>query len=303
MTHQGEGETAVGPGPRPDQAEPLAADSWSRIGRISRVQVYPLKSAGAPPAGAVALDQNGAVGDRWFVVTDPDGTPVTAQDAPELRAVVALLAMDGGLVLHVPGVASSVRGERADEALSDLLGRPVRIVPATRSAARLDAPVHLISVQSLDAARRGEHANADCACSLEEPRANLLLDLTGALGEPGANGRPEAALVGHRLRIGSAQLEITRTPGHCLGIYADVLVAGALRPGDTVELLGEIAALAEVDRLQSVEAGLPDRPEGEDRVVDLREPQPAATGPVQRKKARRSEPATATREQRTPQAG
>ena len=211
MTHQVEGGAEGGTTSPPVTGDPLAVDDWNRIGRISRVQVYPLKSATAPPAGAVALDRNGAVGDRWFLVTDLAGEPVTAQDAPELREVVALLAMDGGLVLHVPGAPATVRGDRADEALSELLGRQVRIVPAARSASRLDAPVHLVSVQALDAAQRGEHGAADCACSLEEPRANLLVDLAGLPGDPAADGRAEAVLVGRRLRIGSAELEVTRT--------------------------------------------------------------------------------------------
>lgn len=304
MTHQVEGGPGGGERPRPADQDPLATDSWTRVGRVSRVQVYPLKSAAAPPAAAVALDANGAVGDRWFTVTDEEGRPVTAEEAPELRSVVALLAMDGGLVLSVPGAPASLRGERADEALSALVGRTVRVVPAPRSAARLDAPVHLVSVQALDAAGRGEHAAADCACSLEEPRANLLVDLTGVLGEPPPRPKKgaapveayEAALVGRRLRIGGAELEVTRTPNHCLGVYADVAVAGAVRPGDTVELLAvapEVAAEAQAE---------PDRADEEaaaeaDVVIDLRDPKPAA------KKGRRHDTAATTREQRTPAAG
>jgi uncharacterized protein len=299
MTHQVEGGPGSGTDPRPAPEDPLAVDSWARVGRISRVQVYPLKSATAPPAGAVALDRNGAVGDRWFTVTDPEGRPVTAEQAPELRSVVALLAMDGGLVLTVPGAPASVRGERADEALSDLVGRTVRVVPADRSAARLDAPVHLVSVQALDAARRGEHATADCACSLEEPRANLLVDLTGALGRParkaGAAGY-EAALVGRRLRIGGAELEVTRAPDHCLGVYADVAVPGAVRPGDTVEMLAPAEQAAEQPAKVAAEAAEAVTAEG-DVVIDLRDPKPAT------KRGRRHDPAASGREQRTPAAG
>lgn len=305
MTHQVEGGPGGGGEPRPEGRDPLATDSWTRVGRISRVQVYPLKSAAAPSAAAVALDPTGAVGDRWFTVVDDEGVTVTAEHAPELRSVVALLAMDGGLVLTVPGAPASLRGDRADEALSALVGRTVRVVPAPRTAARLDAPVHLVSVQSLDAARRGEHAAADCACSLEEPRANLLVDLTGAFGEPPPRPRKgapavrayEAALVGSRLRIGAAELEVTRTPNHCLGVYADVVVAGAVRPGDTVELF-EVAAEAAEEPAEGSQTGAEDAPAAEaDVVIDLRDPKPAA------KKGRRHDAPAATREQRTPAAG
>lgn len=304
MTDQVEGGTGGGgEQPSPDPRDPLATDAWTRVGRISRVQVYPLKSATAPPAAAVALDETGAVGDRWFTVTDEAGHPVTAEQAPELRSVVALLAMDGGLVLTVPGAPASLRGDRADEALSALVGRTVRVVPAPRTAARLDAPVHLVSVQALDAAGRGEHVAADCACSLEEPRANLLVDLTGVLGEPPARpkkGAPpveayEAALVGRRLRIGAAELEVTRTPNHCLGVYADVVVAGAVRPGDTVELLTVAPEVADEPAEPVAEAE--EAATDEDVVIDLRDPKPAA------KKGRRHDTPATTREQRTPAAG
>ena len=160
------------------------------VGRVLSVHVYPVKSAAAPPAGAIMLEADGAVGDRWFQVTDLEGTAVTAAEAPELRGVVALLAMDGAPVLDIPGAPPALRGQRADTELSGLLGRGVRIVPAVRDAGRLEAPVHVVSVQSVEAARRGEHQAADCACSLEEPRANLILELRGAYAGPADGGSP-----------------------------------------------------------------------------------------------------------------
>jgi MOSC domain-containing protein YiiM len=33
------------------------------------------------------------------------------------------------------------------------------------------------------------------------------------------------------------QLRVTRTPKHCLGVYAEVAVPGRVRAGDPVELL------------------------------------------------------------------
>ena len=199
------------------------------IGQVSTVHIYPLKSASAPAAATVTLRAAGAIGDRWYAVVDADsGQTLTMEEAPELRSVSALLALDGAPVLQVEGAPPSLRGERADAALSALLGRNVRIAPLPRDASRLEAPVHLISVQSLAAARRGEHAVADCACSVEEPRANLVLDLEAG---------DERALVGRRIRVGQTVLRIARTPQHCLGVYAEVDTDGAVVPGDPVELL------------------------------------------------------------------
>jgi uncharacterized protein YcbX len=131
-------------------------------------------------------------------------------------------------VLTVPTAATGVRGEAAEAALTAFLGRPVHVTPAA-PARTLDAPVHLVTRQALDAAARGEHDAADCACSLSEPRANLVVD---------APGEREEEWVGRRLGIGEAVLRVVRRPGHCLGVYAEVDRPGTVGTGDDVVVLG-----------------------------------------------------------------
>ena len=46
----------------------------------------------------------------------------------------------------------------------------------------------------------------------------------------------ERTWVGQALRVGEAVLEVTRTPKHCLGVYADVRQAGRISVGDAVLL-------------------------------------------------------------------
>jgi MOSC domain-containing protein YiiM len=65
-------------------------------------------------------------------------------------------------------------------------------------------------------------------CSAEDPRANLVLELSGE--------DDERTWVGSLLRIGDVVLEVTRTPKHCLGIYAEVRRAGRVSVGDAVRL-------------------------------------------------------------------
>jgi uncharacterized protein YcbX len=100
----------------------------------------------------------------------------------------------------------------------------VRVVPVP-AGSTLDAPVHLVTRQALDAAARGEHDAADCACSLSEPRANLVVD---------AGGGREEDWIGRRVAVGDAVLRVLRRPGHCLGVYAEVERPGTVRPGDRV---------------------------------------------------------------------
>jgi uncharacterized protein YcbX len=194
------------------------------LGTVEAVQAFPVKSLQAGPVVAIELDAAGVVGDRrWAVVTD-DGV-LTADAAPRLREIVAVSGDGGPPVVTMPGAAGGVRGEDADRALTSVLGRPVRLAPVS-AGSTLDAPVHLVSRQALDAAARGEHAAADCACSLEEPRANLVLDLPELR---------EEQLVGRRLTVGSAVLRVVRRPNHCLGVYAEVERPGRISSGDPVK--------------------------------------------------------------------
>jgi uncharacterized protein YcbX len=107
--------------------------------------------------------------------------------------------------------------------LSAALARPVRLVPTPAMRTGV-APVHLVSRQAVDRAAAGDVPEG---CSPDDPRANLLLTL---------DRDDERSWVGRTLQVGGAVLEVTRTPKHCLGVYADVRRPGAVRVGDPVLL-------------------------------------------------------------------
>jgi uncharacterized protein len=143
-------------------------------------------------------------------VIGSDGRTVRGKEAPAMRMT-----------------RPSGDAEADAAALGELLGRPVRIVPdpvTDRSAAE-SAAVHLVSAAALARAAAGEVPDG---CSAEDPRANLVLELSGE-GD-------ERDWVGRLLRIGDVVLEVTRTPKHCLGIYAEVRHAGRISVGDAVLL-------------------------------------------------------------------
>jgi hypothetical protein len=217
---QASGERGQASGERGD------ATAGRVVGRVVVTQAFPVKGAGAHPAQSIRLDADGVVGDRRSAVVTEAGDLLTADTEPRLRDVLATAADDGDPLLTVPAVAAGVRGEAADAALTAFLGRPVHVAPAA-PAHTLDAPVHLVTWQALDAAARGEHDVADCACSLSEPRANLVIDA--------GDGREED-WIGRLLAVGDTVLRVLRRPGHCLGVYADVERPGTVRTGDSVVL-------------------------------------------------------------------
>lgn len=170
-------------------------------GRIEQIWIYPVKSLAGTELPAVEVGPGGLAGDRARAVVDADGRPLRTKDVP------ALAGLD----------------PRADdEALSAAVGRPVHLaeLPPQPGA----EPVHLVSRQAIERAALGDVPEG---CSADDPRANLLLDLPEA---------DERTWVGHTVRVGDVELEVTRTPKHCLGVYAQVRRAGRVGVGDDVLL-------------------------------------------------------------------
>lgn len=179
-----------------------AVSDVGAVGRVEQIWVYPVKSLAGTALATVDVVLSGLAGDRAWTVVDDEGRPVRARDAP------VLATLD-------PATSDA-------DALSAAVGRPVRLAPLPPAPGA--APVHLVSRQAVERAAAGEVPEG---CSAEDPRANLLLSLDG----------DERAWVGRELRVGDAVLRVTRTPTHCLGVYADVVTPGAVRTGDPVQLV------------------------------------------------------------------
>jgi uncharacterized protein YcbX len=199
------------------------------LGTVVSVASFPLKSAAGARLREILIDPDGVRGDRRYAVVDGSGAVLTVADLPGLRDIVAGIGADGALWVDLPGRAGAA-GASPEVALSDVLGVPVSVATLP-AGSQLDAPVHLVSTQSVEAARRGEHAVADCACSIEEPRANIVLGLTGGVARE--ESWPEA-LDGALITVGEVVLRVLRRPGHCLGVYAEVDRPGTVRVGDLV---------------------------------------------------------------------
>ena len=113
--------------------------------------------------------------------------------------------------------------------LTEVLGRPVRLARSADGPQVDAAAVHLVSRGAIGRAAAGDVPDG---CSADDPRANLVLQLTG--------DADERTWVGRRLRVGEAVLEVVRTPRHCLGVYAEVRTPGRVAEGDAVLLSDEL---------------------------------------------------------------
>ena len=180
-------------------------DRGRPVGRVEQLWIYPVKSLAGRSVEVAQVESSGLSGDRAWAAVASDGAVLRAKDEPAMATVAA------------------TGDPEADAAtLSAALGRTVRLEPGgTQPGA---APVHLVSRQAIDRAAEGDVPEG---CSADDPRANLLLDL---------DGDDERSWVGRQVRIGTAVLEVTRTPKHCLGVYAEVRTTGEVRVGDDVLL-------------------------------------------------------------------
>ena len=178
-------------------------------GRVARLWIYPVKSLGGTARDRVRLAASGPEGDRvWTVVDAASDDVVRAKHAPALAGVQATGDPDADA-----------------QAVSEAIGRAVRLRPNPDGSGADVAAVHLVSRQAIDRAAAGDVPDG---CSADDPRANLLLDLP--------EGEDERTWVGRTLRIGAAELVVTRTPKHCLGVYAEVRQPGEIAVGDAVLL-------------------------------------------------------------------
>lgn len=114
--------------------------------RLVQIARYPVKSLQGELVSSAEIEVNGVQGDRcWGIRDEVTGKVLTARRAPELLFATAALASDGTPLITLPtGVTCRGPGADTDAALSDWLGKPVRLVssvgaPAARAEYFADA--------------------------------------------------------------------------------------------------------------------------------------------------------------------
>ncbi len=204
----------------------LAMSESAVLGTVSAVWVYPVKSLAGTSVDTAQVSSTGLEGDRTHSVVDASsGERITAREEPRLRELTAA----PGQAQPIIRVPDAEVGEQVPAAaLSGWLDRPVDLAATNADGGHaVDAfPVHLVSEGAMLTADPDAGPEA---CDVNDPRANLVLKLV-------AEGDAERGWLGQRIRVGDAVLSITRTPKHCLGVYAEVVTPGRVAPGDPVRL-------------------------------------------------------------------
>jgi len=163
-------------------------------GCVAQLRRHPVKSLQGERLEVAAVDLRGVIGDRsWGIRDAVSGALLSAKREPRLLLATAVVRGEG-VVVTTPDAGPSV-GRAADEALSGLVGRPVRVdlAPAVGPAFVDEAPLHLLTLAAL-----GEW-------DVRRFRPNVLLDTELDLDE----------LVGERLAIGAVVVELLKRTRRC----------------------------------------------------------------------------------------
>jgi uncharacterized protein YcbX len=183
--------------------------------RVRQLWRYPVKSLQGERLTTAEIGPHGIPGDRAFgIVDDATGLVLTARREPRLLFASATWH-DGDVAL----VDADGRSLSSDAALSDWLGRPVRLVRAGAEGGTYEAPAD--SEHEADWVRwqgpgHAWHDSARTRVSLVSTatlgswaparfRANVLLD-----------GHGEDTLVGRKVRLGACVLDVVKQIDRCV---------------------------------------------------------------------------------------
>jgi uncharacterized protein YcbX len=188
--------------------------------RVAELWRYPVKSLQGERLTSTEVGPEGLAGDRqWALFDVGTGFGLTARRVPDLLFLSGRLRADGRVEVVLPdGTVTS-----DDAVLSDRLGRPVTLRAAADAPGerRYESPHEVGEAGEYDwdafsGARGAFHDSSRIRVSLVSTgtlgtwdrrrfRANVVLEGTG-----------EDALVGRRVRLGSAELDVVKQVGRCV---------------------------------------------------------------------------------------
>jgi uncharacterized protein YcbX len=221
---------------------------------LSSISTYPLKGAHRIDQRAAAVEPWGLAGDRRWLAVEPDGRALNQRDEPGLTRIQPAPRDGGGLVLRTPDmtdldvpapdggdllrvriwgdeVAAALAGPEADDWLSGVLDRKVRLVhlhdprlrpvdpdyadPGDRVTFADGFPVLLTNAASLDALNDWllESGSAEWSLPMTRFRPNLVVSGAPAWAEDGWLGR--------RIRVGGVVFRAAKPCGRCVVTTTD----------------------------------------------------------------------------------
>ncbi|MGS2591630.1 MOSC domain-containing protein [Streptomyces hebeiensis] len=223
---------------------------------LHSLRLYPVKSMAGVTRDSAVVEPWGLAGDRRWTLVDDTGRVVTQRQQPRLALIVAHTLPDGGIRLHVPGLApltvavpspvdASPSGAGVDggTVVVDIFGTKVEAVPVTARPSGPDG----MCVTGTDGTERTRGADGGHGTDGTGGAANGT-DGFGGAEEEGGVDRRLSAFLGLDVRLVHLDDPARRRPVNPL--YA--------RPGETVSFADGFPLLvtttASLDALNSLVA-------------------------------------------------
>lgn len=245
---------------------PVVADAMTTTSErqarstVAAIWRYPVKSMRGEALQQAPLESRGLAGDRRLAIRDVAGKLGSGKNTRRFRALRGLFdfratTAEDTVWVEGPGIDRKLAAgsPELDALLSHRYGEPMTVATEHDVSHFDQAPVHLLTTASLRwlAERLGESA-----ADPRRFRPNLLLEAPG-------NQPVEDGWIGATLRIADVELQVVdrtvrcvmpnlaqeelapnpailrrlgRDNDTCLGVYANVVVPGTVRLGDTALL-------------------------------------------------------------------
>ncbi len=231
------------------------------VGSIGRLWRYPVKSLLGEQREALDLNTRGVEGDRLFAIRNSEGKLASGKNTRRFFKLDGLFALRASYDGEVPLISfadgSTLRGDQPEihATLSNTLGQPLTLAREA-DISHLDAgPVHLITTASLTwlqnsvpGVQADEHRfrpNIVVETSGVMPLENTWLGKTLAIGKQVVlrASQPTERCVMTTYAQSDLPFDprilkgIAQHADLCFGIYAQVLVRGTIRCGDSVTVV------------------------------------------------------------------
>lgn len=230
------------------------------LGIVARLWRYPVKSMGGEQCESLDVNARGVEGDRLFALRDTNGKFGSGKNTRRFCRINGLFGFqavyEGDIATILFPDGRTMRGDHPDihATLSNTLGQPVTLA-REEGISHLDAgPVHLLTTAALAWLRA---AVPEVSADERRFRPNLLIEVPGNTQiERGWIGKMLSVGEEVRLRVSSATERcgmvafaqadlpydarilkcITQEAALQFGVYAEVLVPGKIKRGDSVTL-------------------------------------------------------------------
>jgi len=203
----------------PNCQAPGGGSRYGEAVRVREIWRFPVKSMQGERLDAAEVEPQGLRGDRAFALFDTQtGFGLTARRVPQLLFAAAVYRDDGSVTITLPNGTTA----DDDQALSDWLARPVTLRAAAEPGERV-----FENPADFEHDARWEPFNGSTGAFHDSGQANLsLLSLATIAGWPRRRFRAnvildsagEDALIGSRVRLGNAELDIRQQIERCVMI-------------------------------------------------------------------------------------